>query len=77
MEVILKIAEVAGLNKMELADVLQEGRYLQRLLDVQGIAYRSKINSAPTFIINDGFRIVGAQPISYFRSALDEIAKSK
>ncbi len=63
-------AESAGLDTAELKKALDDGRYLQRLSAVTEAAHQSGINSAPTFIINEQFAIVGAQPLETFRDAL-------
>ena len=67
-------AEAAGLDTAELKKALDDGRYLQRLSAVTEEAHQSGINSAPTFIIDKQYAIVGAQPFETFRDALVRIS---
>ena len=69
-EVVREAAEAAGLDTAELRKALDEGRYLQRLAAVTNEAHRSGISSAPTFIIDNRYALVGAQPLEVFRDAL-------
>jgi predicted DsbA family dithiol-disulfide isomerase len=72
-EIVREAAETAGLDTAELKKALDDGRYLQRLSAVTGEAHRNSINSAPTFIINNHYVIVGAQPVETFRDTLIRI----
>jgi predicted DsbA family dithiol-disulfide isomerase len=72
-DAVREAAEAAGLDTAELKTALGEGRYLQRLSAVTDEAHSTGINSAPTFIINNSFAIVGAQPLDTFRDALIRI----
>lgn len=74
LEVILQVAADSGLDTGTLSAALKDGRYLDRLERVQLEAGQKRIASVPTFIINGSDRIVGAQPLSRFRSFLDHIA---
>lgn len=69
-DIVRKAAETAGLDTAELKKALDEGRYLPRLAAVTDEAHRCGINSAPTFIINNTYALVGAQPVEVFRDAL-------
>jgi len=69
-ETVREAAQAAGLNTVELKKALDEDSYLQRLSAVTDEAHRSGISSAPTFIINNQYRIVGAQPVETFRDTL-------
>lgn len=76
IEVILDLAEDAGLAPDELKKNLAEGRYKARLDAAADKARRLGVNAIPAFIINQGeSRIVGAQPLSVFQKALRQ-AKS-
>lgn len=70
INVILSIAESIGLNSMELQRKLSDGQYDGILRNTTEEAKRSRINSTPTFIIDDKYIIVGAQPIEKFRDVL-------
>ncbi len=71
--VILQAAAEIGLDTGELSAALRDRRYQDRLERVQEEAGLKIIRSVPTFIINDGDRIVGAQPLSKFRDFLNVI----
>lgn len=75
LDIVSKICEHIGLNKDELAKRLNEGYYDKMLNDIQNEAHIYDINSTPTFIIDDKYVIVGAQPIEVFREALLNIEK--
>jgi predicted DsbA family dithiol-disulfide isomerase len=70
---ILDIAEKSGLCKDDVEKVLKEERYKTVLQQVQEMAHEYGINSTPTFIIDDKYAIVGAQPLESFRKALLEL----
>lgn len=67
MDVILEAADSIGLNREGLKGALKKGIYRGRLEEAQIDAERRRINSTPTFIINDEHKIVGSQPIEVFR----------
>ena len=69
-------AQRAGIDTAELKKALDDGRYLQRLSAVTDEAHRNNINSAPTFIINNQYAIVGAQPVETFRDTLIRISST-
>jgi len=69
-DVLLDIAESAGLDIPGLQQALQDGRYLPRLAQVHREAERLSITGAPTFIINGMYSIVGAQPLDVFRDTI-------
>ena len=66
-------AVAAGIDTAALKKNLDEKRYEHRLAAVTDEAHRSDISSAPTFIINNHYVIVGAQPVATFRDALIRI----
>jgi len=72
-EVVREAAETAGFDTAELKKALDDGRYLHRLSAATDEAHRNNINSAPTFIINNQYAIVGAQPVETFRDTLIRI----
>lgn len=76
LEVILAIGEETGLNRAELKEALEERRYAERLQEAIAEGKRNKITGAPTFIINEQYKIFGAQPIEKFRKLLEEIKES-
>jgi predicted DsbA family dithiol-disulfide isomerase len=54
---------------------LEAGAYDYVLNDTQKTAHQYDIASTPTFIIDDKYAIVGAQPVEAFKEALIEIEK--
>ncbi|HZW82763.1 MAG TPA: DsbA family protein [Candidatus Deferrimicrobium sp.] len=75
LEELLNLAEGVGMDREDLRKALAEKRYAQNLRDTQKEARRYGINSAPTFIINNRYKIVGAQPLEEFRKALEQISQ--
>jgi predicted DsbA family dithiol-disulfide isomerase len=76
-EAVREAARAAGIDTVELKKALDEKRYGPRLAAVTEAAHRSNINSAPTFIINNRYAIVGAQPVEAFRDTLTRISNEK
>jgi predicted DsbA family dithiol-disulfide isomerase len=70
LEVLTQIGHESGLDRDSLAQSLQTGTYRPRIEDLRKEATRLGVNAAPTFIIEDRERIVGAQPIDVFRKKL-------
>ena len=70
IEVLTEIAGNAGLDAAALQRALRTGTYRQKIKAVKDEAARINVTAAPTFIINDRDRIVGAQPIEVFRDKL-------
>jgi len=53
-----------------LRSALETGKYRKQLDKVKEAAAGLGVTAAPTFIINNADRIVGAQPIEVFRERL-------
>jgi predicted DsbA family dithiol-disulfide isomerase len=70
LEVLTQIGHESGLNGDTLAHSLQSGKYRPMIANLRKEATRLGINAAPTFIIEEQDRIVGAQPIDVFRKKL-------
>jgi len=70
IEVLTQIGYESGLDKGPLAQALRTGKYRPVLENMRNTAARLGVNAAPTFIIEDRDRIVGAQPIDVFRKKL-------
>jgi predicted DsbA family dithiol-disulfide isomerase len=73
MDVLMELAASAGLNTAELSEALADGRYLPRLEQALMEGSRYGITGTPTFIVNNRYKIVGAQPLENFRNALKRI----
>ena len=66
LEVIKSVAAESGLDAEELANVLKERRYKSRLAEARKAGEKIKLTGVPTFIINNKYKIVGAQPLEVF-----------
>ncbi len=73
VDVIMNLATQAGLSKQDLQDALDQRKYASRLDEVTHEAHQFGITGAPTFIVNDTYKIVGAQPIEVFKKVLTEM----
>ena len=74
LNVLHEVAEKVGLDVEKWKEALDEGRYMPRLEQTLEEAARYGITGTPTFIINDKYAIVGAQPLERVRQALIQIA---
>ncbi|WP_089750130.1 MULTISPECIES: DsbA family oxidoreductase [unclassified Candidatus Frackibacter] len=75
-EVLLQIANEVGLSKDEVKEAWQDSKWEEKL---KAITQKSVVHGAtgvPTFIINDEYRIVGAQPYEKFEEILKKIKRS-
>lgn len=68
-------AEAAGLDPAEALEAVRAGRYADRVDERLALAGRYGIHSVPTFIVNERYKIVGAQPYEVLRDALRSIAQ--
>jgi predicted DsbA family dithiol-disulfide isomerase len=73
--VIEELLSNINLNPVNFAAALAQGKYEPELKRTQEEASIFGIQSTPTFIINNKFAIVGAQPINAFKEALINIGK--
>lgn len=73
LEVLGELGESLDLNKAELVAAVTNRAYETILNSAAKDAHSMGINSTPTFIINNKYSIVGAQPIEEFRKLLDTI----
>jgi predicted DsbA family dithiol-disulfide isomerase len=76
-EVIVGLAAQCGLDAADLSRALDENRYAPRLREVTGMARAGGINSAPTFIIDNRYAVVGMQPEGQFRQLLGKITGAR
>lgn len=49
---------------------IKDGLYENKLEQAKDLAQQYEVSGTPTFIINEKFAIVGAQPIDSFKNAL-------
>jgi predicted DsbA family dithiol-disulfide isomerase len=70
IEILASIAGEAGLDAESMKAALQTGKYRPTIENARQEAARLGVNAAPTFIIENKDRIVGAQPLEVFRKKL-------
>lgn len=73
LEVLCDLGKPLGLNKEALINAIKNRVYETALNNSANDARKMNINSTPTFIIDDKYTIVGAQPIEEFRKILDKL----
>lgn len=73
LDVLGDLGKDLGLNKEDLIDAVKNKNYETVLNNSANNAHSMDINSTPTFIINNKYSIVGAQPIAEFRKILDKL----
>jgi predicted DsbA family dithiol-disulfide isomerase len=71
--VLISLGKEAGLNEREVADMLGSDAYKDAVKADIAEARKLNISSAPTFVLNNKYKITGAQPEEVFLSALNSI----
>ncbi len=72
-DVIASVSVKSGLDAKEMLTTVNDGRYATRLDDSGREGRLIGLTGIPLFIINNQYKIVGAQPIEVFRNLLDKI----
>ncbi|GAA0741736.1 DsbA family oxidoreductase [Sphingomonas sp. ABOLD] len=72
--VLLAAAEQAGLDAVEAARVLDEGRYAEEVRAEEALWQSRGIQSVPAIVIDQRYLISGGQPPEAFEQALRQIA---
>jgi predicted DsbA family dithiol-disulfide isomerase len=75
LDVLTLIGKQAGLDAGAMREALLRGTYRPVIESVRREATRLGVTAAPTFIINDQDRVVGAQPLAIFRDRLQRFTK--
>ena len=73
VEVISAIAARYDLDVDDMMDALEDGRYRPRLVQARKEGEKINLTGVPTFIINEKFKIVGAQPMQVFQETFGRI----
>jgi len=73
-EVLRAAAEEAGLNADDMQREVDAGRYTATVQGQVEEAYALGITGVPTYVLNDHYAIVGAQPYEAFQQALKQLA---
>ena len=75
---VLRIAaEEVGLDAEEMQREVENEKYMATVVDQVRWAYQIGVTGVPTYVINNRYAIVGAQPYEVFKSALEQIANQK
>jgi len=72
-EVIASVAAKSGLDGKEMLAAAGDGRYESRLDDARREGESLGLTGIPLFIVNNKYKIVGAQPLGVFREFLDKV----
>lgn len=75
--VLRSAAEEAGLDADEMQRDVQNEKYTAKVVDQVRWAYQIGVTGVPTYVIDNRYAIVGAQPYEVFKSALEQIANQK
>jgi len=76
-DVLRSAAEEAGLNADEMQREVDGGKYTANVADQVNWAYQIGVTGVPTYVINDRYAMVGAQPYEVFKNALEQIMSKK
>jgi predicted DsbA family dithiol-disulfide isomerase len=76
-EMLRSAAEEVGLNADEMQREVESEKYLANVADQVRWAYQIGVTGVPTYVINNRYAIVGAQPYEVFKSALEQIMQQK
>lgn len=66
-------AEEAGLGADDMQKTVESGTYTVEVANQVQHAYRIGVTGVPTYVINDRYAVVGAQPYEVFKNALEQI----
>jgi len=72
-DVLRSVAEEVGLNADEMQHEVQGEKYTAEVADKVRWAYQIGVTGVPTYVINNRYAIVGAQPYEVFKNALEQI----
>jgi predicted DsbA family dithiol-disulfide isomerase len=74
-DVLRSAAEEVSLEADEMQREVEAEKYMAEVVDKVRWAYQIGVTGVPTYVINNRYAIVGAQPYEAFREALEQIAK--
>ncbi len=70
-------AEEVGLNAEEMQQSVESHRYTDTVEEQVRWAQQIGVSGVPTYVINDRYAVVGAQPYEVFKNALTQIMNQK
>jgi predicted DsbA family dithiol-disulfide isomerase len=76
-DVLRSAAEEVGLNADEMQQEVEDGKYTAEVAGQVQEAYQIGVSGVPTYVINDKYALVGAQPYEVFKRALAQIMNQK
>lgn len=75
--VLRSAAQEAGLDDEAMQKEVESGKYTESVNQQVQWAYQIGVSGVPTYVINDRYALVGAQPYEVFKNALEQIQKEK
>jgi predicted DsbA family dithiol-disulfide isomerase len=76
-DVLRFVADEVGLNADEMQREVESEKYTANVADQVRWAYQIGVTGVPTYVINNRYAIVGAQPYEVFKDALEQIMNKK
>ena len=76
-ETVLAAARREGLEETGVHIEAGDEKYMAEVVDKVRWAYQIGVTGVPTYVINDRYAIVGAQPYEVFKGALEQIMNQK
>ena len=76
-DVLRAAAEEAGLNADQMQRDVENEKYTANVADQVRWAYQIGVQGVPTYVINDRYAVVGAQPYEVFKDALVQIMNQR
>jgi predicted DsbA family dithiol-disulfide isomerase len=76
-DVLRSAAQEAGLDGEAMQRDVESGKYTESLNQQVQEAYQIGVSGVPTYVINDRYALVGAQPYEVFKNALEQIMNQK
>lgn len=76
-DVLRSAAEEAGLDADDMQSVVEGGKYTAEVAGQVRWAQQIGVTGVPTYVINDKYAVVGAQPYEVFKNALGQILNEK
>jgi len=75
-DVLRSAAREAGLDAEDMQKQVESGRFTAGVAEQVQWAQRVGVTGVPTYVINDKYAVVGAQPYEVFKNALGQILRS-
>lgn len=76
-DVLRSAAEEVGLDADDMQQVVESNKYTEFVAEQVRWAQQVGVTGVPTYVINDRYAVVGAQPYEVFKNALEQIMNQK